>query len=297
MKGLTTVDMIVISALLAAAVTMTVAAWCACRRGGDMLEHFGDGKEPAVTAATNGDFESVLLSICGHQRAQAIRQDASLSSFLSTRFDALAAGDKKKEQFERLLVDTLGTCAATAVPTTTSPSQKPSSMASSTSITINLSSSSADAAVAAEKGTSCLRTQSRGDAPGLGVVRPNASITDKIFSTANVKDNSSNSTGDALAAVESQRRLETLEGACKQATAATQAAQRQAAGYGYTLDPSQKWSIPQKHPPVCLGANHSGNGYQPLIDQTSLIGTLIGDADASSIQMRNPNLPGVTPMK
>jgi hypothetical protein len=41
------------------------------------------------------------------------------------------------------------------------------------------------------------------------------------------------------------------------------------------LYPEFKWSVPQKRPPVCYT---KGNHYQPLIDQTALIGTLLCDA-------------------
>lgn len=46
------------------------------------------------------------------------------------------------------------------------------------------------------------------------------------------------------------------------------------------LVPGQEWTIPQKHPPVCYGSK--GN-YQPRIEQTALIGTLLGDAKDTQI--------------
>lgn len=46
------------------------------------------------------------------------------------------------------------------------------------------------------------------------------------------------------------------------------------------LVPGQEWTIPQKHPPVCYGSK--GN-YQPRIEQTALIGTLLGDAKDTEI--------------
>lgn len=46
------------------------------------------------------------------------------------------------------------------------------------------------------------------------------------------------------------------------------------------LVPGQEWTIPQKHPPVCYGSK--GN-YNPRIEQTALIGTLIGDAKDTEI--------------
>lgn len=54
------------------------------------------------------------------------------------------------------------------------------------------------------------------------------------------------------------------------------------------LDPSLKWTVPQFRPPVCTGINT--NSYQPNIDQTSLIGTLLADANESDniIGQANP---------
>jgi hypothetical protein len=46
------------------------------------------------------------------------------------------------------------------------------------------------------------------------------------------------------------------------------------------LLPGQEWSVPQKHPPVCYG--NKGN-YNPTIEQTALIGTLLGDAKDTEI--------------
>jgi hypothetical protein len=46
------------------------------------------------------------------------------------------------------------------------------------------------------------------------------------------------------------------------------------------LVPGQEWTIPQKHPPVCYGSK--GN-YNPQIEQTALIGTLLGDAKDTEI--------------
>lgn len=44
------------------------------------------------------------------------------------------------------------------------------------------------------------------------------------------------------------------------------------------LDPSLKWSVPQRRPPVCTGGK---NDYQPVVDQSSLIGTLLEESIAS----------------
>lgn len=46
------------------------------------------------------------------------------------------------------------------------------------------------------------------------------------------------------------------------------------------LVPGQEWTIPQKHPPVCYG---SKGKYQPRIEQTALIGTLLDDAKDTEI--------------
>jgi len=46
------------------------------------------------------------------------------------------------------------------------------------------------------------------------------------------------------------------------------------------LLPGQEWSIPQKHTPSCYGNNLS---YNPLIEQSSLIGTLLTDAKDTEI--------------
>jgi hypothetical protein len=46
------------------------------------------------------------------------------------------------------------------------------------------------------------------------------------------------------------------------------------------LVPGQEWSIPQKHPPVCYG--NKGN-YNPLVEQTSLIGTLLSESKDTEI--------------
>jgi hypothetical protein len=44
------------------------------------------------------------------------------------------------------------------------------------------------------------------------------------------------------------------------------------------LDPSLKWTVPQRRPPVCTGGR---NNYQPLVDQSSLIGTLLDESIVS----------------
>lgn len=44
--------------------------------------------------------------------------------------------------------------------------------------------------------------------------------------------------------------------------------------------PEQEWSIPTKHPPVCLGGDSS---FNPLMTQSSLIGTLLTDVKSTSV--------------
>lgn len=50
------------------------------------------------------------------------------------------------------------------------------------------------------------------------------------------------------------------------------------------LDPRFEWSVPQKHGPVCV---NSKNNYNPMIEQTSLIGTLLSDVNNEKIIGRN----------
>ena len=46
------------------------------------------------------------------------------------------------------------------------------------------------------------------------------------------------------------------------------------------LDPALRWSVPQKHPPACVGTTDK---YQPRIEQTALIGTLLEDAKDTKV--------------
>jgi hypothetical protein len=46
------------------------------------------------------------------------------------------------------------------------------------------------------------------------------------------------------------------------------------------LFPEFKWEVPQRRPPVCYS---KGNNYQPLADQTALIGTLLEDAKDTQV--------------
>ena len=56
------------------------------------------------------------------------------------------------------------------------------------------------------------------------------------------------------------------------------------------LNPELKWSVPQKHPPVCVGGSTPVN---PLMSQTALIGTLLGDAKQTSVGSVLPVFPPV----
>jgi hypothetical protein len=73
-----------------------------------------------------------------------------------------------------------------------------------------------------------------------------------------------------LARTMADRNREELKGICRR--------NKRFEAYHYedlNILPGQEWSIPQKHPPVCVGGNSK---YSPSIDQTALIGTLLGDA-------------------
>lgn len=56
------------------------------------------------------------------------------------------------------------------------------------------------------------------------------------------------------------------------------------------LYPEFKWSVPQKHPPVCTGSTNSVN---PMVDQTALIGTLLPDAKDTQVGSILPVFPPV----
>lgn len=46
------------------------------------------------------------------------------------------------------------------------------------------------------------------------------------------------------------------------------------------LDPALRWSVPQRHPPACVGTTDK---YQPRVEQTALIGTLLEDAKDTKV--------------
>ena len=53
------------------------------------------------------------------------------------------------------------------------------------------------------------------------------------------------------------------------------------------LDSTQKWSVPQRRPPVCTG---NKNAYQPVVTQTALIGTLLEEAKNTEVGSILPQL-------
>jgi hypothetical protein len=77
----------------------------------------------------------------------------------------------------------------------------------------------------------------------------------------------------SMAKYEQQRNLDELKYKCKQ-TKYTNASD------DYKLFPEFKWMTPQTTNPVCYGADYSAN---PLIDQSSLIGTLLPDARKTEV--------------
>lgn len=54
------------------------------------------------------------------------------------------------------------------------------------------------------------------------------------------------------------------------------------------LDPSLKWTIPTQHPPICVGNKKQ---YKPIADQTALIGTLLEDANETTVGSILPEQP------
>lgn len=54
------------------------------------------------------------------------------------------------------------------------------------------------------------------------------------------------------------------------------------------LRDDQAWSVPQRHPAVCQG---NFNNYQPNVDQTALIGTLIKDSKETNVGSILPFIP------
>lgn len=57
------------------------------------------------------------------------------------------------------------------------------------------------------------------------------------------------------------------------------------------LDPTQRWSVPQQHPSVCIG---NFSNYEPSTEQTSLIGTLISNTNETKVGSILPLFPNKT---
>jgi len=58
------------------------------------------------------------------------------------------------------------------------------------------------------------------------------------------------------------------------------------------LFPEYEWSVPQQIPPVCL---HSENNYKSPVEQTSLLGTLLQDANKTNVGSIMPLYPSPGP--
>ncbi len=87
---------------------------------------------------------------------------------------------------------------------------------------------------------------------------------------------------EAIKQVKTQTLAEIQQERNKQAMQSTCVRNMKTLGFDedMVLDPSLKWSVPQKHPPVCTG---SKNDYKPDVTQTSLIGTLLPDAQNTKV--------------
>lgn len=92
----------------------------------------------------------------------------------------------------------------------------------------------------------------------------------------NKLDNTTRSNSEqALASTINDRNRDELKNICQRNTTYSR--------YHYddlVLLPGQEWSVPQKHPPVCSGRT---TGYNPLVEQSSLIGTLLPDAKDTEV--------------
>lgn len=100
----------------------------------------------------------------------------------------------------------------------------------------------------------------------------------------NAEDNYYRSLGpnSALAALQDKRNTDDLRSTC------IRNKKYLGVDEDMVLDPSQKWTVPQKHPPVCVGGK---NDYQPTMDQTALIGTLLKDAEQTDVGSILPPIP------
>lgn len=95
------------------------------------------------------------------------------------------------------------------------------------------------------------------------------------FNKNSVDDQYRSNKEDELARTVNDRNKEDMKMQCNKSASSTKHDKGD-----MVLLPGQEWSIPQKHTPSCYGNNLS---YNPLIEQTSLIGTLLTDAKDTEI--------------
>lgn len=100
--------------------------------------------------------------------------------------------------------------------------------------------------------------------------------------TSNIPLNSDQKGGQNLAGLQSDRNWDEMHYTCERNKRFGDKDE------DLVLDPTQKWSVPQVRAPVCEGG---GNDYQPMSDQTSLIGTLLNNAYKTSVGSILPLYP------
>ncbi len=84
---------------------------------------------------------------------------------------------------------------------------------------------------------------------------------------------------DALAQKLAQRQLDGTASVTCRAARAAQAAGLSRAGYVIPPERLGSWTVPQKHPPLCVGTMNDGKAvWGPVNDQTALIGTPLDKA-------------------
>lgn len=108
-------------------------------------------------------------------------------------------------------------------------------------------------------------------------------ILDKIKEEAScVFDKNNPKSASSLADIIDQRNTEELKNTCVR--------NKKYLGIDedMVLDSSLKWSVPQPHPPICVGPQ--GN-YQPSLSQTALIGTLLEEAKDTQVGSILPKIP------
>jgi hypothetical protein len=107
-------------------------------------------------------------------------------------------------------------------------------------------------------------------------------ILDKIKEQASCVFDKNNWKSSSLAEIVDQRNTEELKNTCVR--------NKKYLGIDedMVLDSSLKWSVPQPHPPICVGPQ--GN-YQPNVSQTALIGTLLEEAKDTQVGSILPQVP------